>query len=58
MLSLATHEPHFRVLREDVFAQGSSGPRVCKNCGQEGHIIANCKCSSPIPAGHLIFILQ
>lgn len=43
MLSLATHEPHFRVLREDVFAQGSTGPRVCKKCGVEGHVVANCK---------------
>ncbi|WVQ75552.1 5'-3' exoribonuclease 2 [Cryptococcus sp. DSM 104548] len=43
MLSLATHEPNFRVLREDVFAQSSKGPPVCKNCGKAGHIIANCK---------------
>lgn len=42
MLSLATHEPHFRVLREDVFAQGSKGPMPCKNCGQTGHFTANC----------------
>nr|XP_031861454.1 5'-3' exoribonuclease 2 [Kwoniella shandongensis]KAA5528526.1 5'-3' exoribonuclease 2 [Kwoniella shandongensis] len=43
MLSLATHEPHFRVLREDVFAQGSKGPQNCRNCGQPGHLSANCK---------------
>jgi len=43
MLALATHEPNFRVLREDVFAQGSTGPRVCKKCGVEGHVVANCK---------------
>lgn len=43
MLSLATHEPHFRVLREDVFAQGSKGPQACKKCGQMGHYAANCK---------------
>ncbi|OCF56430.1 5'-3' exoribonuclease 2 [Kwoniella mangroviensis CBS 10435] len=42
MLSLATHEPHFRVLREDVFAQGNKGPQPCKNCGQTGHLTANC----------------
>ncbi|WVF65523.1 hypothetical protein IAT40_000251 [Kwoniella sp. CBS 6097] len=42
MLSLATHEPNFRVLREDVFAQGSKGPYPCKNCGQTGHLTANC----------------
>jgi 5'-3' exoribonuclease 2 len=43
MLSLATHEPHFKVLREDVFAQASRGPNVCKNCGKSGHIAVNCK---------------
>ena len=42
MLSLATHEPYFKVLREDVFAQDSK-PRGCHNCGKEGHIAANCK---------------
>ncbi|WRT69101.1 uncharacterized protein IL334_006085 [Kwoniella shivajii] len=42
MLSLATHEPHFRVLREDVFAQGNKGPQPCKNCGQSGHLTSNC----------------
>ncbi|WWC73058.1 uncharacterized protein I206_107023 [Kwoniella pini CBS 10737] len=42
MLSLATHEPNFRVLREDVFAQGSKGPQPCKNCGQTGHLTSNC----------------
>lgn len=40
MLSLATHEPHFRVLREDVFFQGSS--TACRICGQEGHYAARC----------------
>ncbi|KAK8844107.1 5'-3' exoribonuclease 2 [Kwoniella newhampshirensis] len=43
MLSLATHEPHFKVLREDVFAQGSKGPQPCRNCGQPGHLSVNCK---------------
>ncbi|WVQ81281.1 5'-3' exoribonuclease 2 [Cryptococcus sp. DSM 104549] len=43
MLSLATHEPHFRVLREDVFAQNSKGPNACRNCGKQGHFSANCK---------------
>ncbi|WVO15446.1 5'-3' exoribonuclease 2 [Cryptococcus depauperatus] len=43
MLSLATHEPHFRVLREDVFAQSSKGPQPCRNCGKPGHLSANCK---------------
>jgi 5'-3' exoribonuclease 2 len=39
MLSLATHEPNFRVLREDVFQQSSA----CRKCGQEGHFANECK---------------
>ncbi|KAE8222002.1 hypothetical protein CF319_g4734 [Tilletia indica] len=39
MLSLATHEPYFKVLREDVFQQDKG----CRTCGQEGHIAANCR---------------
>jgi 5'-3' exoribonuclease 2 len=42
MLGLATHEPHFRVLREDVFFQESKG-RTCRLCGQKGHIADECK---------------
>ncbi|KAF8165046.1 XRN 5'-3' exonuclease N-terminus-domain-containing protein [Crassisporium funariophilum] len=41
MLALATHEPHFRVLREDVFANDTS-PNACRMCGQEGHYAAQC----------------
>ncbi|KAK9467515.1 XRN 5'-3' exonuclease N-terminus-domain-containing protein [Lipomyces arxii] len=41
MLGLATHEPYFRVLREDVFAQ-ERGPRLCHICGQPGHQAAQC----------------
>lgn len=41
MLALATHEPHFRVLREDVFFQDTS-PTACRICGQEGHFAAQC----------------
>ena len=40
MLSLATHEPYFRVLREDVF--GQENKTACKKCGQEGHFQAQC----------------
>ncbi|RAL67209.1 hypothetical protein DID88_007985 [Monilinia fructigena] len=36
MLGLATHEPHFRILREDVFFNDGK-PRTCKLCGQAGH---------------------
>ncbi|KAH9977999.1 XRN 5'-3' exonuclease N-terminus-domain-containing protein [Lactifluus volemus] len=41
MLALATHEPHFRVLREDVFANSVSST-ACRLCGQEGHFAAQC----------------
>lgn len=42
MLSLATHEPHFRVLREDVFYD-SGKTKTCERCGRKGHIRANCE---------------
>lgn len=54
MLALATHEPNFRVLREDVFAQSSRGPRVCDNCGKEGHIKANCKGEKKMPDPNVV----
>jgi 5'-3' exoribonuclease 2 len=38
MLSLATHEPNFKVLREDVFSQSDA----CHICGQKGHFAAQC----------------
>ncbi|KAG2158950.1 exoribonuclease 2 [Suillus bovinus] len=40
MLALATHEPYFRVLREDVFSQDKGSG--CRICGQEGHYAAQC----------------
>jgi len=42
MLGLATHEPHFRVLREDVFFQEGKS-RTCRVCGQKGHEAKNCR---------------
>lgn len=42
MLGLATHEPHFRVLREDVFFQEGKA-RMCKLCGQKGHDAQACR---------------
>lgn len=42
MLGLATHEPHFRVLREDVFFQESKA-RTCRLCGQTGHKAEECR---------------
>lgn len=41
MLGLATHEPHFRVLREDVFFD-SGKDKKCTRCGRKGHIRSNC----------------
>lgn len=41
MLGLATHEPNFRVLREDVFANDTK-PDTCRMCGQQGHYAAQC----------------
>jgi 5'-3' exoribonuclease 2 len=42
MLSLATHEPHFKVLREDVFWKPDNA-QGCRLCGQMGHIAADCR---------------
>lgn len=46
MLGLATHEPHFRVLREDVFYD-SGKDKTCTRCGRKGHIQANCEFPEP-----------
>ena len=42
MLGIATHEPHFRVLREDVFTRDAKA-KTCKLCGQQGHYAENCR---------------
>ena len=50
MLGLATHEPHFRVLREDVFAQDSK-PNLCRLCGQAGHQAKECTGEAKVKDG-------
>ena len=42
MLGLASHEPHFRILREDVFFQESKA-QSCRLCGQKGHVAEACR---------------
>lgn len=42
MLGIATHEPHFRVLREDVEIRDAKA-KHCKLCGQQGHYADNCR---------------
>lgn len=50
MLGLATHEPHFRVLREDVFFQQEKA-RMCGLCGQKGHEARDCKGEAKVKDG-------
>ncbi|CAG8796722.1 36614_t:CDS:2, partial [Racocetra persica] len=42
MLSLSTHEPHFKVLREDVFFNDGSF-KGCYICGRMDHIANQCR---------------
>jgi 5'-3' exoribonuclease 2 len=41
MLAIATHEPYFHILREDVFYKDGKS-RGCFICGQSGHMAAAC----------------
>ncbi|KAJ1558490.1 5'-3' exoribonuclease 2, partial [Nowakowskiella sp. JEL0078] len=41
MLALATHEPYFKILREDVFF-AEKGDKGCFICGEKGHMAAEC----------------
>ena len=50
MLGLATHEPHFHVLREDVFFQEAKA-RTCHLCGQKGHMAQQCTGEAKAPEG-------
>ncbi|KAJ3022711.1 UNVERIFIED_CONTAM: 5'-3' exoribonuclease 2 [Siphonaria sp. JEL0065] len=42
MLALATHEPHFKILREDVFFNQNNNTRGCFICGQTDHQASEC----------------
>ena len=42
MLTLATHEPQFAILREVVFF-GNQNTNTCHTCGQPGHLAIDCK---------------
>lgn len=50
MLGIATHEPHFRVLREDVFLRDAKA-KTCKLCGRQGHYADNCRGNAKEKAG-------
>ncbi|KAI9310679.1 XRN 5'-3' exonuclease N-terminus-domain-containing protein [Dichotomocladium elegans] len=41
MLALGTHEPHFKVLREDVFFDDKKG--ACRVCQKQGHHANQCR---------------
>ncbi|XP_075263280.1 5'-3' exoribonuclease 2-like isoform X1 [Convolutriloba macropyga] len=44
MLGLATHEPHFTIIREEF---KPNKPRPCELCGQVGHELKECDGSPP-----------
>ncbi|KAI9088520.1 exoribonculease Dhp1 [Phlyctochytrium arcticum] len=43
MLALSTHEPHFQILREDVFFSDNKNKNACFICGQPGHQANQCQ---------------
>lgn len=51
MLALGTHEPYFKVLREDVFFQEGSSKNKCFLCQQPGHVALQCQGKAKIKSG-------
>ncbi|KAG0298388.1 5'-3' exoribonuclease 2 [Linnemannia gamsii] len=51
MLALGTHEPYFKVLREDVFFQEGSSKNKCFLCNQTGHMAAQCQGKAKVKSG-------
>jgi len=51
MLALGTHEPYFKVLREDVFFQEGSAKNKCFLCNQTGHMAAQCQGKAKVKSG-------
>ncbi|KAK5676899.1 5'-3' exoribonuclease 2 [Elasticomyces elasticus] len=47
MLGLATHEPHFRILREDL-STNDVKPGHCRKCNLPGHMADQCR-TVPLP---------
>jgi 5'-3' exoribonuclease 2 len=47
---MATHEPYFKVLREDVFAEERNRNNNCRKCGQPGHWADQCTSALQKPA--------
>ena len=50
MLAIATHEPHFRIIREDVDIRDAKA-KTCNICGQKGHYADNCQGKTKEKAG-------
>lgn len=58
MLALATHEPNFMVLREDVFYKESLKKKQCTRCGKPNHTASKCFLTSSEAAESLRFASQ
>ena len=55
MLGLATHEPHFTIIREEF---KPNKPRPCDICGQLGHDMKDCQVprSASLPVSQFVFV--